>query len=328
MYGLHDSPLKQPLDEGRVRNVPIPTRRATLKEATRVYEELSKVVFSPTSLLEVAKAKEKPHPSANPKPPLPPAKPTAPAEPKGKGTDHLKKRDEKPKPPPPAAPVPVVEEAPPILDERLVLLLQLCLSGDKEALAEQLVGSTDAPSVVFSKYYFDSGDDRFTKVGDPVGLVGVAVLSGNPDLVEWLLDHDVSPAVGAPPYLLSKGKAVRNALRMYWATHPGKFDYEKAGIPAPLTDADVAAQADKERAKRKKERQKKKDKAADKVEAAKPPQQRARELRAAAAEARLLGDRCAGCGKSLKGVTPFERLSFKYCSTVCVNNHRQQLKSM
>ena len=42
--------------------------------------------------------------------------------------------------------------------------------------------------------------------------------------------------------------------------------------------------------------------------------------RALAAEARMKtqANKCSACGKSLVGLTPFEKMNFKYCSTTCV----------
>jgi Vms1-associating treble clef domain len=137
----------------------------------------------------------------------------------------------------------------------------------------------------------------------------------------WLLDNGVSPCIGASPYLSTKSKAVRNLLRRYWSMHPTKYDYAAAGIPSPMTDDDVAREAEK----RRRERMKKRDKKDQKAEATKPPEVRAREARAAAAELRFLGNRCAQCKKSLEGMVPFERLSYKYCSTDCVSKHRTAL---
>uniref|UniRef100_A0A7S3E9E0 VLRF1 domain-containing protein n=1 Tax=Rhodosorus marinus TaxID=101924 RepID=A0A7S3E9E0_9RHOD len=53
-----------------------------------------------------------------------------------------------------------------------------------------------------------------------------------------------------------------------------------------------------------------------------------REKRAMALEGRLnlKTATCRWCGKSLVGITPFERLSFKYCSTTCVHAHREEIE--
>lgn len=287
--------------------------------------------MSPTSLLQTEKIEDKMHADPKPSKASVTSKPsTARSKPAEKGTDHLKKREDKPyqHPKPSVSDMPPEQPLlPPKIDERLLHLFSLCLKGDKESLGDAFIEDPDARNSVFEPQYFPS-DERFSKVTEALGFVGVAAAMGMPELVDWLMDQGVDPCLGASPYLATKGKATRNALRRYWAQHPEKYDYAKAGFPSPLADTDVEAQAEKERAKRKKEKQKKKDKAQEKIEASKTPEQRARELRAAAAEARLLGNRCAGCRKPLEGLVPFERLSFKYCSIDCLNKHRQLLNSM
>ncbi|KAI8590113.1 hypothetical protein BDZ88DRAFT_415590 [Geranomyces variabilis] len=57
------------------------------------------------------------------------------------------------------------------------------------------------------------------------------------------------------------------------------------------------------------------------------PERRAaldREKRALAAEARMRGgmNQCAACGKSLIGISPFEKFMFRYCSMFCVQSHQ------
>lgn len=328
LYGWNGSPLREPYEEGRVRIIPIPTRRATLKEATRVYEELSTVVISTTSLLADEKEKEKSQ--AKPKfTSLPSKQSVGPSKPTVKGTDHLKKREDKLKPCPQQSDTDssTDQPPPPPLDKRLVHLLSVCLNTDRDSLQAAFARYEDAKSSVFELRYF-ANDERFSKVDEALGLVGVAAIIGPPEFATWLMDNDVDPCLGASPYIITKNKSMRNALRRYWYKNPNRYDYTKAGFPSPLSDADVEAHTEKERAKRKKEKLKKKEKALDKIEAAKSPEQRARELRAAAAEARLLGNRCAGCQKSLDGVIPFERLKYKYCTLECLNEHRQKLNSM
>lgn len=324
LVGWHGSPLGPAQQEGRLRNIPIPTRRATLKEATRVFNELSTFTVSPHSLAEQVEEQKKAQPS---KPKLSSQhRAKQPSEPKqeGKGTDHLKKRA-------PAQKLPAKLEAPaeepkaePDIDDALASLLSLCVDDSREQLSATFQDNPDSLSAQFDKSYFPK-DQRFQHVEEPVGLVGVAAVCGSPDLVEWLLDKGASPTVGNSPYLLSKSKAVRTALRRYWGKHPDRFDYAAAGIPSPLSEADAMVAAEKERAKRKKDREKRKEKARERAEAAKPPEQKARELRAMAAEARLFGNRCAACRKSLEGITPFARLAYKYCSTDCVSKHRAEL---
>lgn len=322
------SPLKEAVDNDAVRNIPIPTRRATLKEATRVYEELCSVRISPMSLGEEF-AREQVHQKPDkPKTGSQAIKSTA-TQPKKsdvKGTDHLKKREDKEKRVK-IPQTPVEDEKPVEIDEELSELLKACIDGNKDRLSAMLAHKKELRETIFEQHYF-AHDSRFEKQETALGLVGVAAVCGNTEVLTWLLDIGVSPTIGASPYVANKSKAVRTVLRMYWGQNPTKYDYASAGIPGPLSDKELEEIAEKERGRRRKEREKKKERAKEKAEAAKPPEQRARELRASAAEARMLGNRCAGCRKPLEGLTPFSRLAYKYCSTDCVNKHRQTLNKL
>lgn len=299
-----------------------------------MYEELSTVVLSSTSLLPTAVQPPQTKPKSVP-PVAPKSTKDAPSKTKEKGTDHLKKRDDKPKPDASengtetSGDATDASSAPPLplLDEALVRLAKLCLNFDKPALSEWLEQTPAIASTLLGPEYFRD-DARFAKLEEPIGLVGVSTVAGLPDAVEWLLDHGADPAIGASPYLATKHKGVRMTLRKYWAAYPDKYNYAAAGVPSPLTQEDLDTMLERERAKRKKEKLKKKEKTQAKVDAAKTPEQRARELRAAAAEARLLGNRCAACKKSLVGKVPFERLAYKYCSVKCVDKHRKDLNEM
>lgn len=325
LIGWSDSPLKLAQEKEAIRNIPIPTRRATLKEAQRVYAELSTVRVSAVSLVESQDVKpeepeEKPKASA-PEKLLEPKEPKKPAV---KGTAHLKKRVEEEKK---LKPEEKVEEPEPEVDDELAALLKLVIANEQDGVLQQVRGNPQVSTTLFDRHYFRD-DKRFEKLEEGIGLVGVAAVCGHQNLVEKLLDAGVSPTTGASPYVMGKTKAMRMFLRKYWGANPDLYDYAAAGIPSPLSEAELKEIAEREKVRRKREREKKKEKAREKVEAAKPPEQRARELRAAAAESRRLGNRCASCKKSLAGATSFERLAYKYCSTACVSQHRQVLEKM
>lgn len=330
LVGWDHSPLARFSKAAHFRNIPFPTRRATLKEATRCYNELMVVETSTTSAIEK-------HPPAVAKKPARPSaaasKLSRPQEPKEKGTAHLKKRTEKPEGGYPAASVenePLTDEEPepdalPI-EERALSLLKACVQGDIDALSSLLCGDSAAfeKGILFHSGYFKEVDS-LAEAGDvELGLLGAACVAANMIAIKWLLEQGVSPCVGASPYLTTKSKAARNALRKYWGLHPEVgAEFAKAGVPGPLTDADADAAA----AKRRRDRAKKKVRKDQKDEESKPPDVRAREARAAAAERRLgFGSVvCAQCRKSLAGKVPFERLTFKYCSTDCVSQHKDTL---
>jgi Bacteroidetes VLRF1 release factor/Vms1-associating treble clef domain len=330
LVGWDGSPLASFAATGRLRNIPFPTRRATLKEVTRCYDELMTVVSATTSAVEslpVATKAVKPSTTA--------PKQTVPQEqPKEKGTAHLKKRVEKPSEPSVAVAAletaRVTDEEPELellpVEALVLTLLKACVGGDISTLQSLLDG--DAPlcekSVLFHRGYLKEVD-ALADLGDAeLGLVGAATVTANMESINWLLDQGVPPNVGASPYLTTKSKAARTALRRYWGLHADStLDFAGAGVPSPLTDADADAAA----AKRRRERAKKKIRKDLREEEGKPADVRAREARAAAAELRLgIGARaCALCRKSLAGKVPFERLAFKYCSTDCVSQHKERL---
>lgn len=284
--------------------------------------------MSPISLIaaevpeEAPEAKPKLKPKGNPqKPPRVPAV---------KGTAHLKKRESEP-----ASSETGAEKVD--LDDDYVQLIA-DIAGNK--LPETQARLTESPQLKFAEYgveYFKT-HERLKSITHGLGLVCIAAGCGSLDVLEWLMLEKVPLQVGCSPYMVTKTKRVRTFLRKFWAQHPDLHDYAAAGIPAPLSEADVAASAEKERQKRKRERDKKSEKKNEKSflasEATKPAHIRARELRAAAAEARVAGlqarplvnsNMCTVCKKSLEGIVPFERLTFKYCSMDHVQKHRKVL---
>lgn len=284
LLGWNESPLKACADRGVIRKIPIPAKRATLKEATRVYEELSTVRVSTESLAAQIKAPDAKKPEKQ-KLPTPKQEVLQAKTPEQKGTDHLKKREGKEKPPKPQIEPSEKEEVLEV-DEELSELLKACLENDREGLSVKLDSKNELRQALFMPHYFKE-DARFSKIEEALGLVGVACVCGYADLVTYLMDHDVSPTIGMSPYLCNKSKSIRTVLRKYWGLHPEKHDYKAAGIPSPLSQKEIEEMAERERERRRKDREKKKEKARERAEAAKSPEEKARELRAAAAEARM-----------------------------------------
>lgn len=326
LFGWEDSPLLDHRDNDMCRNIPFSTRRATLKEVSRVYEQLSTVVLSPVSLIAAPVEIEKSVQGTPSKSKAANAtvgnvssktKSKAPVE---KGTAHLKKREPKEQK---ANEEEEKEEV--VLDETFVKLIASINEDKLEEVKVLLEDNAELISVEFEVGYFKTVENM-KKVKQGCGVIAVAAACAAFNVLEWLLLNEAPIMVGTSPYLVTKAKRVRTFLRRFWAQHPTLHDYASAEIPGPLSEAEVAAAAEKEREKKKKEREKKKEKEFLKKEAAKPPEVRAREMRAAAAEARFLGNRCAVCKKSLNGITPFERLAYKYCSMDCCQKHRQVLK--
>lgn len=335
LTGWEGSPLAKFSEAGLFRTLPFPTRRATLKEVTRCYNELLTVETASESVIQKVVV------PVTVKKAAPTTMPARPEQPKEKGTAHLKKRVEKPEPlkaengvaeakaaaaaAAAAAAVAVETPAPPI-DEPTLALLKACTEGDTESLSSALCSAKPPfeKSVVFHSGYVKLVD-AVAGAGDvSLGLVGAACVAGNVSSIAWLLSAGVPPAIGASPYLTTKSKAARTALRRHWAAHPDSADaLAAAGVPGPLSDSAAEAAA----AARKRARAKKKARRDVAEEAAKPADVRAREARAAAAERRLGGgvSLCSHCRTSLAGRVPFERLTYRYCSTVCVGQHKEAL---
>lgn len=339
LVGWEGSPLAPFASSGRLRNIPFPTRRATFNEAKRCYEELMIAVTSPTSSLQLEVLKKDSVPSSKTNEAsssASAAKVRKPEVPKEKGTSHLKKREDKPDDASDtSSKVPVVEAPPvpppPPVHANLLKVVLACVEGEIACLSTVLSGDEpDVPKdIVFHCGYFE-GISALSNVGDTsLGLVGVASVAGCVPAVTWLVEAGAPLSVGASPYLTTKSKAARTALRRCWtavvddAAAVSRLGFEAAAVPGPLTAADDAAAAEK----RKKERAKKKKRKETKEEESLPPEVRARQARAAAAEKRAgLGvSACAQCRKSLAGIVPFEKLEFKYCSTACVAKRRENI---
>lgn len=327
LFGWDASPLIECREKGICRNIPFPTRRATLKEVTRVYEQLSTAILSPVSLI----AAEVPELEVETKPK--PAKPSSaksshkPREPVEKGTAHLKKRE-------PVPDIPVTGA--PELDAGHVQLISDIAENKLDAVQQRIADSPELKSAELGPEYFKS-HEKLKPITHGLGVVCIAAAFGSLDVLEWLMLEKAPLQVGCSPYMVTKAKRVRTYLRKFWAQHPDLHDYAAAGIPNPLSEADAAASAEKERQKRKRERDKKNEKKNEKTfltgVASKPQAERMRELRAAAAEARAaeaeargrVSGICVVCKKSLSGIVPFERLTFKYCSLDHVQKHRKAL---
>lgn len=351
LWGWDGSPLSALVSEQRVRYIPFPTRRATQREVCRVYEQLISISVSSQP---VAKPSLEPETRISNIPPEDYKKPTKPA-PKSKGTAHLKKKA-KPKPKPKPNRSKEVEVSlstretthggedttlqgtASVQSEELctlahasddqLALFQACVTDDVEKLEELISSNSTMPMTNWSVCVFDvrffRALERKPQTEDALGLIGVAAVVGNVTMMEWLLDHGVSPCTGASPYIATKSKATRTALRKYWGKNPDKYDYVRAGIPSPITDEEAGRIAEKKRMERAKKRNKKLEKS-DTSESSEAVE---REKRAAAAERRLRENSCEFCQKSLRGLVPFERLAFKYCSTDCVHQHRKALTAL
>lgn len=110
-------------------------------------------------------------------------------------------------------------------------------------------------------------------------------------------------------------------FRLFMGKHPSQWDYHKAQIPSPLTDAMADARKEKNKLKKKRQaerrRKKKLEQQQQKMEAG-----AVQTAKSHPPDAPL----CAFCTKPLGGEDDFfARLDLKYCSSKCVQDHRRQL---
>jgi len=369
--GYDDSPLKG-LD---IRRVPFNTRRATLQEVQRVYQELTSIYISESSFTE-ALLKENARNVSAPSAPANSAKGTAAAtETKEKGTAHLKQRPNR-EPAKERRERQAEEEEAEIVavDPKLEGLFRSCCEGEVEEVLKSFEDlSVNIQFPTGCRYH---GDNVIVE-GEGLTPLAVAASLDRTDLVKALLERGGDP-VACSPYTLAEAKDTKDAFRRFWADNPDKWDYAAGKIPSPLTAEMESERASKAKDKKKRAKQRQKEKAKEKKaeeEAAAaaaerkaawecvPPPNIARnvavalslsaslcaslgafgavslmwwlarrrlperERRALAMEARMKSKAnvCRWCGKSIENLTPFERLSFKYCSTDCVVAHKREL---
>jgi hypothetical protein len=192
-------------------------------------------------------------------------------------------------------------------------------------------------------------------------ILHVACENALDGLVELILSEGANPSIldlyNLTPYDKCKEKSTRNILRKFAGANPDLWDYTAAKIP-PLTEEmeDAAKVKEAEKRKRKKAAQKERKKL-QKVEEEIQRQEDAtraqanaeeslakeaaiertkkilsmseREKRAMAAERRInpKANTCDNCGKTIT-TEPFEKFSFKYCSSNCVVEHKRLLDTL
>ncbi|XP_072730047.1 tRNA endonuclease ANKZF1 isoform X3 [Ciconia boyciana] len=177
-------------------------------------------------------------------------------------------------------------------------------------------------------------------------LLHVAARAGKAEAVCLLLEAGADPALRdgqeRTPYCVSADKLTRNTFRKFMVDHPDKYDYSRAKVPGPLTQEMEAKKLEKKRVQKaqRKQREQAQREERQRWEQEQREKQRFaslsdREKRALAAERRLAAQlqdtsttlanisRCWHCGESLLGRIPFHYLDFSFCSTACLQTHRQ-----
>ncbi|XP_075287015.1 tRNA endonuclease ANKZF1 isoform X2 [Opisthocomus hoazin] len=177
-------------------------------------------------------------------------------------------------------------------------------------------------------------------------LLHVAARAGKAEAVCLLLEAGADPALRdgqeRTPYCVSADKLTRNAFRKFMVDHPDKYDYSRAKVPGPLTQEMEAKKLEKKRAQKAQRKQREQAQREERQRWEQEQGEKRRfaalsdgEKRALAAERRLAAQlqdagaalsnlsRCWQCGESLLGRIPFHYLDFSFCSTACLQTHRQ-----
>jgi len=232
-----------------------------------------------------------------------------------------------------------------------------------EALVWPLMRATQLSNASMVRCLIDCGeplDGRSPKYALKT-VLHVACEHAWDELVALLLSEGANPTLqdmyGLTAYETCKEKSTRNAVRKFAGANPELWEWEKARVP-PLTDEmeETARAKDAEKRKRKKAAQKERKKAQKEEEALQAQEEvrrnkaneeerlekeaalertkrilgmSEREKRALAAERRLnpSANTCDNCGKQIL-TQPYEKFSFKYCSSACVVEHKRILDAL
>jgi len=295
---LFQEPQVLSKSDPRIRKVPFPTRRPTLKEAQAVAQKLAAVqVQSKEDYLREEEEEERrvkesqaaKRKQAN----------LAAMEPSSKGS---------------SAAVPAPESSPVVVPDtpELANLLEACKSGELHLVIMALATAAEFINVPSASL-------------GGVTALHVAAESGNENVVKLLLENGANPekrtVTGKLPYHCGVNfKACKDAFRRYRGEHPSQWDYNASGIPEPKNEIS-------EEEKKKRQREKKK-RAAERKKAAKAAEKAAKEEKAKEEQAILdAAPACACCNGKLAGKpsTWFQRLDAYYCSQSCLQRHRREL---
>uniref|UniRef100_A0A7S2WHB4 VLRF1 domain-containing protein n=1 Tax=Mucochytrium quahogii TaxID=96639 RepID=A0A7S2WHB4_9STRA len=278
--------------DARIRRVPFPTKRPTVKEATMIGMRLAEVKIE---LEEVYLARKRAK-AATRAPPSPPKKRAE----KCTIEEEVVETEK------------VIEEDP----EDYASMLKSCIDGDSGAVEASLNAN---PSLLMQPSVKHDGCIP----------LHIAALHGQAEIVRLLLNRGADPCTrdhrGRLPFnCATSSKPTRDAFRRFRGDFPDKYDYEKACVPGPLT-------AEKDELKKQKQREKKKRQAEKKKRLKQEERLReeAAKLKKEKEDAAILAaaHSCESCRKKLLGNPSkwFQRLDYYYCSLECMHRHRRQL---
>mmetsp|Transcript_4270 Transcript_4270/g.9224 ORF Transcript_4270/g.9224 Transcript_4270/m.9224 type:complete len:613 (-) Transcript_4270:93-1931(-) len=288
----------------RIRRIPFPVRRPTVKGATEVGQRLATaLVESEAEYLErkVQSEEKKKLEAERIKAQKLRALQGKQAPPDAQNEEHEE----------------VEEPEDPAL---LTMLLEACKAGDLATVIMSIGQDAEVINLPSRRQEWKGG-----------AALHVAARAGHQDLVRLLLENGASPTLpdlrGCLPYMaVEESKACREVFRRYRGEHPDKWDYSRSGIPEAITDESEAARKEKQKEKKKKQTQRKKEQKAKERK-----RQEEAEKKKAAEEAAILANApsCDMCQKKLSGKSSdwFNRLDFYYCSPECMQGHRRKLQA-
>ncbi|XP_064072784.1 tRNA endonuclease ANKZF1-like [Vanessa tameamea] len=146
-----------------------------------------------------------------------------------------------------------------------------------------------------------------------------AAIAAKPDMVTKLLEAGSDPCVRnaqlQTPYAATTHAHTRVAFRLFQATFPDKYNYNKSQIPGPVTPEQLEQEREKKAQQKRAKRQREKEKQAEKSKMNKFLQMNDSEKM----KAEVM--KCFLCAANLPKA-PFEYNNYKFCSIKCLQNHR------
>ncbi|KAA8499154.1 Vms1-like [Porphyridium purpureum] len=335
--------LSQAKTAARVRSVPFPVRRPTLKEAERVFVELC--LFRWVQIREnPGEIRDGAQPESVPVLKIPSAE-------REREEQRLVLEES-------VGPDLAATSAPNRTWELFSAIVRV--QSDEELFLESNEFSIEdctRPFPISDDYVVEDGKRVNARGRTPLQL---AALLGKHQAILDLLAFGADPVLDKA-YACAPDRETRTVFRVFRGMHPDMYDYVKAGIPDAIDEQAEQireqklkekkdAQKLKERDRRKAAKQKKAAAAAvaaaaaaaaahDRPEAPAVSENMASakgvtaaienkplnplEVRAQAAEVRM-GKRCAQCRKALDGIVPFDVESLRFCSVACVQAWRKK----
>ncbi|KAK0418465.1 hypothetical protein QR680_013572 [Steinernema hermaphroditum] len=331
----------------RLRSVPFETKRATLEEVKRVYQQLRTVfdhgtaeIFESRLEEQIKKRQKKVQKQLQKKP----KQQTRDYQKDSEDSDSSEERENPMKAMIKHAigSVKKLSVTPQKFDgisEELIKRIYEAVCNDRAS--ELNLIKEIFPGEQHVQYYKFLRDYRIPPLGNT--FLHIAAAKGASSVVKWLLDVGVSAAepntAGGYPIQMAANRAVVDCFTIFRMEHPDAVeDWEKCRVPAPKK---VDPEIEKRRAEKKKQdraKRKEKQKVKKQIEVQEKAEQEERERflnlsdrekRALAAERRIAAmraekdqQRCFQCGEPFS-TTPFEYNDNKFCKVSCLHEHRR-----